>query len=247
MKENENLENSEAKQTSNRNQQHKETGKEKNEGFARMEKYLQRILNSGLVVSNAVKDIKEENNHVLSKVEGFVVNVLQAAERRESRVESTLQGFRKAFTEEIGMLRQELLSTLREKAFLETIDDWLSVLDDVDQVSAASLEMESDEAVNYSNSVRVLSDKIMKILTKFGFIEQKVTAGETEFDPEQHCAVPPANEQDVKEGALIKPGFVVRVHRRGFLYKGNLFRPAEVVVAPAHDKTAESQKEPKNK
>jgi len=201
------------------------------EDLSKLEKYLQRILNSGMKVSNAVKDIRGENQQTLDKLEAFIVNVLQAGERREAKTQATFEAFQASFRQEIAALRGEISGALREEAFLIVAQDWIGMLDDIDALIQATEET-AGEAAGWSQSLVVLSRRCLAVLRDHGFEEQAVIPGETDFDPELHQAQPPSTASEVVRAAAVPSGTILVVKKRGFALRGRPHRPAQVVVAP---------------
>lgn len=213
--------------------------------LARIEKYLQRILNSGMIVSNTVKEMRADSEATIEKLRSFIVSVLQAGERREAKIQATFDAFQQAFRDEIGSLRNDLSKKLQEKASLEAAGSWLSLLDDIDTLIRSAQEQHDASSVAWSKSIQVLAGSVIGFLERAGFSQQEIVPGKTRFDPEQHQSVAPASVDEVARVEELEPGVIVALHDRGFLYRDQLYRQARVFVSPqrvldAHENNEES-------
>jgi molecular chaperone GrpE len=109
---------------------------------------------------------------------------------------------------------------LAEAGKREMILPLLGVVDDLERALERSCEV--DHPV--SNGVRIVHQKLLALLHAEGILPFD-SVGEP-FTPERHEAV----AVRAREG--IEPGIVVEDLRRGYLWKDELLRPAQVCVAP---------------
>ncbi len=110
--------------------------------------------------------------------------------------------------------RQKVIDRDRKKI----ATDLLEVLDNLDRSIAGMADPES------AAGVRMVHKQFLKVLTEFG-VEPTDALG-TQFDANKHEAIgmiPASGAQQDQE--------VIHVDRAGYRYKGELLRPARVIVA----------------
>jgi molecular chaperone GrpE len=107
------------------------------------------------------------------------------------------------------------------KGRLEALRPLLAVLDALDEALATG----SSDAGFY-DGVLAIERLFVSVLAQMG-VEPIDSAAGTPFDPHLHDAIATAAEDSVA------PGTIVRTARRGWRYRHELVRPAQVVVAAA--------------
>ena len=108
---------------------------------------------------------------------------------------------------------------LAESGKREVILLLLSIVDDLER----SLQWAGDEGQPFADGVRLTYQKLLALLKDQG-VRPLESAGR-QFTPELHDAVA------VTRDARVKPGTIVEELRRGYLWKDELLRPAQVRVA----------------
>jgi molecular chaperone GrpE len=94
--------------------------------------------------------------------------------------------------------------------------DLISIVDDFDRAFKAT---ESDQS---RAGFELIYKSLQKILEKYGVVEIKELS---HFDPVKHEAIMQV------ESADHKPGDIVQVLQKGYMFKGEVLRPAKVSVA----------------
>lgn len=117
---------------------------------------------------------------------------------------------------------------LAEDGKREIILPLLDVIDDMEK----ALQWASDEEQALMIGVRNLHQKLLVLLQTLGVLPFESVG--TPFDHDRHEAVAVAENQEVA------PGTVVDELRRGYLWKDELLRPAQVRVAGERDQPSAS-------
>ncbi len=103
--------------------------------------------------------------------------------------------------------------------------DLISIVDDFDRAKAANLSAHPEEqrsCVSKDGGFELIYKSLQKILEKYGVQEIKEL---THFDPVKHEAIMQVESPDHKQGDI------VQVLQKGYLFKGEVLRPAKVSVA----------------
>ena len=118
------------------------------------------------------------------------------------------------------------------------LQDLIEIVDDFDRAFAPSLHLsgssdsassggqatQSNEVVDQSRAgFELIYKALKKLLEKYGVTEMKTIE---HFDPTMHEAIMQVETPDHK------PGDIVQVLQKGYLFKGNVLRPAKVSVCP---------------
>lgn len=102
--------------------------------------------------------------------------------------------------------------------------DVLNIVDDFDRAFAAfsARPEEQRSSVSKDAGFELIYKSLQKILEKYGVQEIKEIG---EFDPNLHEAIMQV------ESADHKPGDIVQILQKGYMFKGQVLRPAKVSVA----------------
>ncbi len=110
--------------------------------------------------------------------------------------------------------------------------DVIAIVDDFDRAMASSLRLSgSSDSASFGGQgtldqsiagFELIYKSLQKILEKYNVQEIKDL---TEFDPEKHEAIMQVESADHKQGDI------VQVLQKGYLFKGEVLRPAKVSVA----------------
>ena len=193
-----------------------------------------------------LKEVLEKKKEVSKKKEDLdrrVKSKLEAKEKHPKKGEVDLEGLTdklntaeeeaKAHYDKLLRAMAELDNfkkrTSREKEEMfkysneQLMTDLLPVLDDMDRVLEHVPEGASKELKDFVSGVEMAAKQFLTILGKYGLSE--VEAVGQRFDPEQHEAVAHIPNDDVNED------YVIEQHRKGYILKDRLIRPAMVSVS----------------
>jgi molecular chaperone GrpE len=140
---------------------------------------------------------------------------LARLEDRYKRALADLDNYRKRAAREV----ERLVAEARESA----LRDWFDAVDSVER--AARMESEGPCA----DGLRAILEQMDSVLARQGVV--RIGAAGERFDPERHEAVA------VQPSAGLPEHTVVVVERSGFALGDRVVRPAQVVVAGAHEHT----------
>lgn len=138
---------------------------------------------------------------------------LKETEDKYLRTYADLENYRKRVFRE----KEEIAQATSERLLKELLD----VKDHLEL--ALSHSRESAEVKGLREGVQLTLKQLGKFLEKFG-VKELQALGEM-FDPAFHEAI------HQEEGAEYKPGSVVHVYQKGYLFNDRLLRPARVTVA----------------
>lgn len=138
---------------------------------------------------------------------------LKETEDKYLRACADLENYRKRVAKE----KEELSLATSERLLRELLD----VKDHLEL--ALTHARESAEVKGLREGVQLTLKQLAKFLEKFE-VKELEALGEM-FDPAFHEAI------HQEEGAEYKPGAVVHVYQKGYLFHGRLLRPARVTVA----------------
>jgi molecular chaperone GrpE len=155
-----------------------------------------------LVTSNEIKNIRDE----LERERQLRLRALADFDNYRKRVE------RERGTAERSGKRAILL------ALLEVMDDFDRAIEHVDRSSGAVVE-----------GLRAIHKRLAEALKAEG-VTPIESVGQ-QFDPTRHEAVGAIDAGDSKSGIVVEPGAVIDETRRGYLWDGEVLRPASVRVA----------------
>lgn len=113
--------------------------------------------------------------------------------------------------------------------------DLLSVLDNLERVEenshVLSEKIKSDDALkSFFDGMTLCGKELVSVLKKHKIIQMDTKAGET-FDPMRHQAMCEVEDDEYK------PGSIIKVFQKGYMYSDRLLRPAMVSVAKKHEKS----------
>lgn len=147
-------------------------------------------------------------------------------ENRYLRLQADFDNYRKRAVREKGELWQ--------RAHAEVIEELLPVLDHMDLAIEAAVKHQADAA--FMEGFRLVRDQLRATLGKYGLEAQDVEG--QPFDPNAHEAVMHVPSADVADH------HVVQEVRKGYTLKGQLLRPAQVVVSsgPAEEEAQTAEK-----
>jgi molecular chaperone GrpE len=144
---------------------------------------------------------------------------LKEMEDKYLRTYADLENYRKRVARE----KEEIAQATSERLLRELLD----VKDHLELALAHSHELQ--EVKGLQEGVHLTLKQMVKFLEKFG-VQELPALGEM-FDPSFHEAI------HQEESAEYKPGSVVHVYQKGYLFNGRLLRPARVTVAASPKKT----------
>lgn len=98
------------------------------------------------------------------------------------------------------------------------LQDLIEVVDDFDR----AFTLRSSDAQQALAGFELIYKSLQKLLEKYGVSEMKTVE---HFDPTMHEAIMQVESSDHK------PGDIVQVLQKGYMFKGNVLRPAKVSVA----------------
>ncbi|MBN1885216.1 MAG: nucleotide exchange factor GrpE [Candidatus Krumholzibacteriota bacterium] len=159
-------------------------------------------------------DLIQHKNEMLQALEKDAKEIRQEVEKKEDkllRMAAEFENYRKRTRREWELHQQQANAGL--------IKDILGVIDDFDR----ALEAAPDEEDTFTAGVRLIYNGLLDVLRRTGLSEVE-TAGRV-FDPQYHEAMGETATEEVPDG------HVAHVIQKGYLFCGELLRPARVIVA----------------
>ncbi len=159
----------------------------------------------------------------------------KAVEEKKKEAEANYDRFLRLYAEfenykkRMEKEKEELIRFANE----ELVKELLPVIDNLEM---ALDQADSSEKEALKKGVELTLQQLLSVLKKFG-LEQVESKGKT-FDPNKHEAVAVAESEEHEEGIVIEE------HRKAYLFKDRLIRPALVTVSKG--KTGEGEERPSN-
>jgi molecular chaperone GrpE len=119
----------------------------------------------------------------------------------------------------------------QKRAGSELVKGLLPVLDDFER----ALEASGDTDDRFHKGVRMIYNSMLETLERAGL--EEVEALEKKFDPQVHEAVSEVESEEVEQGC------VAHVIQKGYIFNGQLLRPAKVVVVKEREDEGELKDE----
>ena len=146
----------------------------------------------------------------------------ETREQQQAKLDAEAEEFRTQLRAEADSQRERLLRNAEQRAFgenRETLARLLDVADNFDRV----LKQESTSPTALVQGVELTYRDFRRALERAG-VTRLESVGQP-FDPNQHEAIAQLPRPDTTSGTIIEEV------APGYTYKGNLLRPAKVVVA----------------
>ena len=171
----------------------------------------------------------------LSDLEAAVnARARESAEAAQRMAESD-RAMRGYFTDEMGRLREAITSELYVQAVLRLLSDLLPILNDLDSLLerpefTLCPEAMSDDTARLQKALLAYRRRFYNGLRRLGVEEMAVAVGETLFDPHLHEGVEPDEGDQLGDTGALPEGTIIRVLRKGYLFRNELFQAPQVVV-----------------
>lgn len=159
-------------------------------------------------------DLIQQKNAMLQSLEKRAEAAEKQIELKEDkllRVAAEFENYRKRTRREWELHQKQANAGL--------IKDILGVIDDFDR----ALEAAPDEDDTFASGIRLIHSGLLGVLGRAGLSE--IEAAGRPFDPRFHEAMGETATEEVPEG------HVAHVIQKGYLFGGELLRPARVIVA----------------
>ena len=166
----------------------------------------------------------EENKEELPKREETIEELLEKVAHLEKEKDQYLESLKRAKGDVLRLQKEyeEKFQKIREVANLELVYHLLNILDSFE---LAFKEAEKNEI---NKGFYLIYSQLKDILEKFGLVEIEIMPNQ-KFDPNFHEAL--TTKRCTQENCSGEDeGLIVEVLSKGYLFKGQLLRPARVKI-----------------
>jgi molecular chaperone GrpE (heat shock protein) len=163
-------------------------------------------------------------------IKGLAQTSWRAAQERLTQAQDTEKHFAGALRELESRMREEILWQAERgtlAAIFPALDDMVRVLEHQRELLAA--EGREDPFVE---AMELVHHKILAGLRMLGLEEIPVEVGVTHFDPQLHEAVESRDSSSADRRDSLPSGTIIGLKRPGYVVRGKVFRPPEVLVKP---------------
>ena len=166
--------------------------------------------------------------------------------KRDNRMERADLAMRSYFTDELGRLREAITDELYVRATQRLLMDILPILNGLDNLlirpefTCPEVTTQNEQTTHLWNTLGAYRRSFYNCLRRLGLEEISIVEGETMFNPDIHECVEPGEGEELPDTETLLDGAILKVRRRGYHFRGELFQAPQVIIKGGEDDVSQS-------